>query len=353
MKTFHRSIKHAVQAFSMAAILISCQKKVGSDKESITGPGVSSEANSVIKSHTITFKSDYPVKPGQVPPFAFTKTSYPDARIRSISMLSRAYPIYPGFPPHAVELTGNFTYSANNEYDKAWDPHLAILKGTSQVWEYYKTATGTGARRSVSKRDIFWRVKFNVYNRVVSIAEGPPPPPNEEWRNWVIMGFDYDENNPEILTHFYTNHASATSDGNKVTHYFPTTDQYGNILSFVVTKPDGMPTENPWYPAIKYDQPPSYYRATYDYSILRGSRNYSFIPSQNLISQEYSLMEVMQWLPQPTHQRKGVGGTFSINGKTVTQDQVYKNFQFDSNGNQVSVTYGDNVLQRTTWHVQP
>lgn len=124
--------------------------------------------------------------------------------------------------------------------DKALAPHMAVFQGTSEVWEYYKAASGAGARRSISKRTIFWRIKLTAQGYVRKIA-------------------------------------------------------------------------------------PSCYRATYDYKIPRGTRNYSFIPSQNLISQEYSLMEVMQWLPPPTHQRKGVGGTFTVNGKTIHQNQVYKN----------------------------
>ncbi len=124
--------------------------------------------------------------------------------------------------------------------------------------------------------------------------------------------------------------------GNSSILYSPIPDQFGNITSFEVSR-----------------NPEHYFHIEYDYSAVRGTKNFSFIPSQNLISQEYSLLEVMQWLPQNTHQRKSAGGAFLVNGVYVNQEQVYKNYQFDTNGNQTSLTYGDNILQKTTWHVQP
>lgn len=90
---------------------------------------------------------------------------------------------------------------------------------------------------------------------------------------------------------------------------------------------------------------------TYDYTVPATNKRYNYIPSQNLISQPFSLLEVMQWLPPSTHQRKGVTGTFYPynNSYKVAQSQTYKNHKFDSKGNLLSYTYADNAPQKTTW----
>jgi len=298
----------------------SCQKDLSPKDEVITAV-VASDANSPLKSHSLTFSSNYPVNPGEVPPFSFTKIQYPDARVKSIRMLSRKNPIYPGFAKEAVELIGNFTYAANTGSDKDFAPHLAFLKGTSEVWEYYKTSTGAAARKSISKKNV--DLKFYLLSTGYCTLI----------QDWALPG------HPSILFIGYTAPQNQSIYVVEVgpTILFTNRDQYGNILSF----------------QLSYNQSHSYFRINYDYSKPRGTKNFNFIPSQNLISQEFSLLEVMQWLPQSTHQRKSAGGIFEINGNWFSQDQVYKNYQFDANGNLFSLTYGDNILQKTTWHVQP
>ncbi|HTE31570.1 MAG TPA: hypothetical protein VK666_14410 [Chryseolinea sp.] len=308
----------------LAIVLLSgCQKDL-SVKEEVNVAVVASEANSPLNCHTLSFTSDYPVQPGEVPPFSFTKTQYPDARIRTIKMLSRKNPIHPAFKKEAVELTGTFTYEANQNFEEAQqDPHVAYFTGISEVWEYYKTSSGAGARRSVLRKGVNYRFTLNpagYCTRVIDINAAPLP-------NYLL----------ELTYHPTTRRIEQIIDhttGSSIL-YSPIPDQYGNITSFETSR-----------------NPEHYFRIEYDYGAPRGTKNFSFIPSQNLISQEYSLLEVMQWLPQNTHQRKSAGGSFLVNGVYVNQDQVYKNYMFDAQGNQISLTYGDNVLQKTTWHCQ-
>jgi hypothetical protein len=290
---------------------------------------VASDANSPLKSHTVTFTSDYPVKPGEVPPFSFTKTQYPDARIRTIRMLSRKNPIHPGFKKEAVELIGTFTYAPNTDPDDSTAyPHLAFLKGTSEVWEYYKNSSGAGERRSIQKS--------NVDLRIALTAEGWCGTVRDLILDREDLRITYKDGPPKTFDVIYLGHRfGAGIEETKV--LYASTDLYGNLFSF-------------YFPDTGMD---SYFNIKYDYSIPRNSKNYSFIPSQNLISQDFSLMEVMQWLPQPAHQRKSANGMFLAIDHWVIQEQVYKNYQFDTNGNQTSLTYGDNILQKTTWHVQP
>jgi len=322
----HAFLSQLTLALLMAFLLMACQKEIAV-KDLTKNVTVSNEANSPLQSHSISFTSDYPVKPGEVPPFSFTKTLYPDARVRTIRMLSRKNPIHPAFRKEAVELIGTFTYSANTGPDKAYYPHLANLKGTSEVWEYYRTPSGQGARRSILKKPVDLYFQLTRAGYCGTIVDGNYPA--------LILFIGYAPDNHTI---YEIDLKSYDQDSLGITRtIWPIIDEYNNILRF----------------EFPYNTVDSYYRIEYDYSVLTGVKNYNYIPSQNLISQEYSLLEVMQWLPQSYHQRKSAGGSFKVNGQWVTQDQVYKNFQFDSNGNLRSLTYGDNVLQKTTWHVQP
>lgn len=322
-------MKHAFLGLCIALSLISCRKTITPEK-SETAAVVASDANSPLKSHSITFKSDYPVKPGEVPPFTFTKTQYPDSRIKTIYMLSRKNPIHPAFKKEAVELIGTFTYGSNPGNAEA--PNIAYLKGTSEVFEYYKNPNGTGAKKSVSKKNVNYKINLSSEGYCVDVVDLNVP-----YEDNLLLSVLYLPNRTidKIITY-----APNIIQGNGIeAFYYGIQDQYGNLTSF-------------WNP---YDEPntKSYFRVTYDYTKPRGTKNLSYTPSQNLISQEYSLCEVMQWLPQTSHLRKTGGGTFFVNKVAVNQDQVYKNYMFDANGNETSVTYADNVLQKTTWHVQP
>ena len=323
-------MKQLCFAISLALLLSSCQKHLSSKGEVITTV-IASDANSPLKSHSLTFTSDHHVEPGEVPPFSFTKTQYSDARVRTIKMLSRKNPIYPGFAKEAVELIGTFTYGPNTIPGTSWMyPHLAFLKGTSEVWEYYKNPDGTGARRSVSKKNIHYRFELSEYGYCGNIWDIEGQDPYGFYREVLMIYYGEDGRIDAIAP--YDKYGSAQF------LYHPILDSFNNITSFR---------------GINGVEPPSYFRISYNYNKPRASRNFSFIPSQNLITQEFSLLEVMQWLPQSTHERISAGGTFTLNGRMINQNQVYQNYRFDANGNQTSITYGDNILQKTTWHVQP
>ena len=241
-------------------------------------------------------------------------------------MLSRMYQNYADYKKQGVELIGTFTYG----------PKLAYLKGTSQVWEYYKTSAGAAARRSISKKNVDLKFLINPQGYCDTIIDLVQPR-EQPWLEPDVLVINKNGLNQEQIKSTYR---FVENGGMYIYEDFkyPNYDQFGNIISF---KRDG-PYETS-----------SYFTAEYDYDIPRESKNYSFIPSQNLISQEYSLLEVMQWRPQPTHQRKSVAGVFWYhNINWVEQKQSYKNYRFDNKGNQISVTYSDNILQKTSWSCQ-
>jgi len=330
-------MKHLCFALSLVLLLSSCQKDLASKDEVITAV-VASDANSPLKSHSLTFTSNYAVNPGEVPPFSFTKIQYPDARVKSIRMLSRKNPIYPGFAKEAVELIGNFTYAAKTKVEGPWNSvHLAYLKGTKEVWEYYKLPNGAGARRSVSKTNVDLKFYLNAagYCLQVTALNGEESYPYS--KEYALVNLYYLDKEPVGYPYMAS---LLVRDGQREAFrsYDAVLDASSDVLTFTPILNRKLSTVT----------------ISYDYNIPRGSKNYSFIPTQNLLSQEYSLLEVMQWLPQPTHQRKTGAGTFYLpNGTKIVQGQVYQNYKFDANGNQTSLTYGDNVLQKTTWHVQP
>jgi hypothetical protein len=239
-------------------------------------------------------------------------------------MLARAVPVYATYKPQACEIIGTFTYATNT----------AFFKGTKEIWEYSKTSTGAATKRSVSKKNVSW--KF-----AISPTTGFCTGVDDVLLGSQLMELDYDYNNPKMLTNIYLPEHPDRGPGGAILYYV-TNDQYGNILSF-------------YFPYNRWISYPSY---TYDYTKPRGTKNLSYVPSQNLICQEYSLLEVMQWLPQSTHLRKTTSGTFFPyatstypfnKGTKIVQSQTYSNQLFDAKGNITSYTYSDNVQQKTTW----
>lgn len=307
-----------------AILLFAACRKDESATQAVTVNSVNSDVLLPLPCHAVAFASDYPVVPGEVPPFRFSKTQYADGRIRSISMSSRRFPNYPTFPKQAVELSGNLSYATNTGF----------FKGTREVWEYY-LANGVGARRLISKRDLSYRFDFTpegFCNKVSGPDEGGS----------VVLSVNYDADSHQISFIGVSENADLSAGA---AFFYPSFDQYGNVLRY-----DQVYSR--WGSILSY---------TYDYSKPRGSKNYNYIPSQNWISSEFNLLEVMQWVPQAMHQRKGVSVTFYPyetstypfnTGKGVTQSQTYSNFKFDARGNQTYLTYGDNVAQRTTWVCQ-
>lgn len=318
-------MKLVLQAVIAIFVFSACQKDLSVKDGAITGEVIGSDALSPLPCHSTSFVTNYAVKPGEVPPFRFTKTLYSDSRVKSINMLSRANPIHSAYKKQAYELIGTFSYS----YRKA------KFVGTEELWEYYKTSTGAGARKSVSKKKWEYEFEFeeNGYCFVVYGVDGP-----NMWNYHELLYIMYNRENPAAIDFVkVTENPYVTPDK----YYAGINDSYGNLLSFEGSEHWGGPES-------RFYSRPSF---TYDYTIPATNKRYNYVPTQNLISRHYSLLEVMQWLPPSKHQRKTAAGIFYPynNGYKVVQSQVYKNQKFDSKGNLLSYTYADNVLQKTTW----
>ena len=314
--------KCLLTALSALLIFSSCQKL--DKEESKSGDVVSSNALAPLPCHSTSFVTNYPTNAGSIPPFKFTKTLYADTRVKTINMLSRNVPVYAAYKPQACEIIGTFTYATNTAY----------FKGTKEIWEYYKTSTGAPAKKSISKKTVSWKFGINPNTGFCEYIF-------DELYRGEIVAISYDYTNPKMLTNIYLpEHPDRGPSGAIL--YYATNDKYGNVTTY-------------YFPYNRWVSYPSY---TYDYNIPRGSKNYSYVPSQNLICQEFSLLEVMQWLPQSTHQRKTTSGTFYPyptstypfnTGTKIVQSQTYYNQLFDAKGNMTSYTYADRVIQKTTW----
>lgn len=306
-------------------LFVSCQR-AGDLKHSINGEIVSSQALSPLPCHSTSFVTDYKTLPGQVPPFMFNKTLYSDTRVKSVHVLSRANPIYKGYKPQAYEIIGKFSYSTN----------AAILTGTMQLWEYFKTSTGAAGKKSISKKTISWTFFFNENGYCKAIRDNFNPEPYEAQLN---INYDYETN-----TKIQWIQNADNGDMEVIT------DEFGNPLTYVPSWYSIC-----WAPRVNYK---------YNYDKPTTGKRYSYIPTQNWFGQRYSIAELMQWIPQSTHERISVaaefyphpvscpdccGGGVYNPGPKVLQTRYYKNHKFDFKGNLISYTYEDNVLQKTTW----
>lgn len=312
-------MKVALCIGGLALLFASCQKNL-SNKEASLSATVSSDALLPLPCHSTSFVSEHPIVVGMVPPFTYTKTLYSDTRVKTIYMVTRKNPISQYFNRESIELSGQFSYGPNRAY----------LKGTKKTWLYYNFGNGI-MKQLTSTKNVnlkFYFTPEGICERITDLDKLKTDDEGAEfilfhigWENNKIVGFYV---TPDPAFPFVTN------------FYYPIYDQYGNVLTY-----DTHP--NPGVANLTY---------TYDYTKPRGTKNYSYIPSQNWFSQEYSLLEVMQWLPQSNHQRKSVAATFwpPNSNQPIVQSQVYKNYQFDAKGNMISVTYADNIPQRTTWY---
>jgi hypothetical protein len=306
-----------------------CQKKIDvpEDRQSINGDYIESN-NGVflLPCHSTTFTTSYPIQAGKVPPFRFNKTHYTSGRVKTINMLSRANPIHPAFKPQAWEVIGTFTYNLKGQ---------AYFTGTKQLWEYYKTSTGAAARRSVVKKNVSLVFYFHT-------DDNPEHEGALYFRGYVQKVYNAIEKQDALYLYAF--------GGIKV---LPGSDepeaQYNSGPS---TVEDGLFTIRSYKPAnYQTTKLLTFKTGPYDGS----GKKYSYQPTQNWISIEYTLCEVMQWLVPgfltPDRQRSCVSVEFYPYGNAtkVVQSQVYKNHKYDSKGNLLSYTYADNVLQKTTW----
>lgn len=318
----------------MATVMFSCQKKIDAlaAADSINGEVV--ESNNAVypfPCHSISFSTNYPVQPGKVPPFRFLKTQYASGRIRTINMLSRANPNHSAFKPQAWEVIGTFTYWSNK----------AQFKGTKQLWEYYKTSTGSAAKKSIIKKNVdltfqfwydnpgYWGCCPNGYvSDVINNLERSTALTLGTWGTFqpnitVGKGSDELENyflvqgNGTTTMRIFSSKVGSTPD-----------DETPSLLPYNARK------------SISFNLVESY-----------DNKIRTYQPTQNWISLEYTLCEAMGWVWFENGERKSVAVEFYPYGTSykVVQSQVYKSHKYDSKGYMLSYTYGDNVLQKTNW----
>lgn len=310
--------------------LFSCNKNIEKPQESINGEAV--ESNNGIYAepcHATAFTTNYATVPGKVPPFRFTKTQYPSGRIRTINMLSRANPIHSAFKPQAWEVIGTFTYNLKDE---------AYFVGTKQLWEYYKTTTGSAARKSIVKKNMNLRFRFNTEDDYASPVG-----------SCVVVFNELDKTDPALMLNPWEGRLTVGKSSDEPNLTFATPyweDMYDNKMVLQSqTDNNESPTDYRLKKRITFTYLTTLTQATY--------RKHSYQPTQNWISMEFTLVEVMGWLPpsfRPSARRSTVAVEFYTSPTAkVVQSQVYKNQQYDAGGKLLSYTYADNILQKTTW----
>ena len=305
---------------SVAVLFTACQKDLSVKEDAVNGETVSNDALYPLPCHSTSFVTAYPIKPGEVPPFRFTKTLYADTRVKTINMLSRVNSKHWMLKQQAYELNGRFTYSIN----------MAHFTGTRETWEYYTTPSGTAGQRSVGKIPVSYTFQFDSGGHCVWVKT------NGETS--LTIEYDY-SGTPKAIKGI-----EVYANGGIYRSYTAIRDSFGNVLTYRSSVPDD-----------KYSSTVIY---SYDYKQPAIGKTFNYVPSQNLISQEFSILEAMQWVPSvATHVRKTVSGVFFPQSTPgwpsnykIIQTQTYKNHQFDSKGNLLSYTYADNVLQKTTWY---
>lgn len=306
---------------------LGCQKKidVAAEADVLNGDVVESNNGIYVEPcHSTTFVTNYPIQAGKVPPFKFTKTHYASGRVKTINMLSRAHPIHSVYKPQAWEVIGAFTYNLKNE---------AYFVGTKQLWEYYKTPTGAAAKRSIVKKNMKLRFAFLAERNYAAGAGSCNIVYNELANNDIVLW---------ISPLYAECVVGESSDEPAMTWYSSNEDNFG--LQNFQTNVD--------------PRSPDYYKLKKKINIVyegtSSTKRMSYQPTQNWISLEFSLLEVMGWLPTnlfPNGIRRSVAVEFYpyANSTRVVQSQLYRNHKYDAKGNLISYTYADNVLQKTTW----
>jgi hypothetical protein len=305
----------------IALLVTACRKNNLSENDAVTAKTVASDALLPMPCHSTSFVTDYPIKPGEVPPFRFTKTLYSDTRVKTINMLSRVNSKHWMLQQQAYELNGTFTYSIN----------MAHFTGTRETWEYYQTESGAAGKKLVARIPISYSFRFDSGGHCVWVGTNG--------QTSLEISYDY-YSTPKAIQGI----AVYATKGDTYKLYEAVRDSLGNVLTYRLPFPDDKYSSNVIY--------------SYDYKQPANGKTFNYTPSQNLISQEFSILEAMQWVPSgATHVRKTVSGVFfpqailgTPSNYRIVQTQTYKNHKFDSKGNLVSYTYADNVLQKTTWY---
>jgi hypothetical protein len=237
-------------------------------------------------------------------------------------MLSRANPIHSAFKPQAWEVIGTFTY---NLVDQAY------FKGTKQLWEYYKTSTGASARRSIVKKNVSLNFYFHP-------KDDDPESTGHYFQGDVKRVYNNIEKKDALVIWAFGG-IEVLPGSDETEAYFNSGSQQDD--SFVIES-----LNSPNYSSRK--------KLTFKPNLAGWDKNPSYQPTQNWVSLEYSLCEVMQWLngfQTLLGERTSVAVEFYPYNTSykVVQSQVYKSHKYDAKNNLLSYTYGDNVLQKTTW----
>lgn len=294
--------------------LSGCKKDIADLRSSIDSEVVSSDALLPLKYHAVSFVTNYPVVKGKVPPFTFIKTQYADRRIKTLYMVSRY--------DANISTSTNQYYVSN--YTFTYSTNAARAKGTRKL---YKATKGALIRTFYDDLSF----TFNSARICTKItAVGKPEP------LYTLLS--------DLSSVFVFNTSSYGFVGYK--------DAKGNVKYF----------EGAWLSGFANS-------VSYTYDLLtlpKGMLLYQ--PTQYALDHWFSLLEVMQWAPgRPRNPRKSVSVSivkkihmdnqgnviYGPDGnpiiERVYQSQKYLNHKYDVNGNLISYSYGDGVLQKTIW----
>lgn len=327
-------------------MLTSCQKTLEVPAKSIAGEVVSNDNGVWVEPcHSTAFSTNYSTLPGKVPPFRFTKTHYTSGRVRTINMLSRANPNHSAFKQQAWEVIGTFTYNGVNE---------AYLVGTKQLWEYYKTSSGAAARKSIIKKNINLTFKFfydysgDDYAQAIGSCKQVL---NKLENNAIAFSTVTRIGCCGYPTYIYIGPGSDEPENNfQAVRGFPLPQGTAMISSM----DDLENLEGGGEDGYEFVPPADYRlrkRIRFTTTTNPNAKSFSYQPTQNWISLEYTILEAMNWTSFKLGQRATVSVEFYPNNTSykVVQSQKYLNHKYDSKGNLLSYTYADNVLQKTTW----
>ncbi len=311
-------MKLVLSVLSLVLVLAGCQKDLSNKQDVPASSTVSSDVLLPLPFHSVSFATDYPAN--SVQPFSFTKTLYSDTRVYKLQMNVRGNVNSPYFGSTAI---------INYDYQFAYSTNKATF--TRKAKRSYEAAFPQANK---------YECTFNNDGYCTEIRYVGPPP------SWQDDSFD-----PVRLT--------LTYSGKKLTkiwsHFTDGPDEYSTSVGTWNVVYDANGNVSTIKPEIG-TLPQSSVSYTYN---LNKKGNYCYMPTQYLISQWFSLLEVMQWVPMQVNERKSVslkvdfidwsGGTEHSVNRTIVQGQRYYNHKYDANGNLIYYTYGDNVAQKIAW----
>jgi len=303
----------------LTTLLISCKKSAVEETQLNESNGATISNLAPLKYHAVSFTTNYKTLPGMVPPFSFTKTLYPDSRVATLKMLSRSIPNHPSNKQRAYDWNVNFTYSTK----------ASKMTGIRKLLEYsIDPIKKTGVVTEIKTETLVYDFAFNNNGFCASISTK-----GNMFLN-TLLGDESVDTTIQMIQLYGPGYYSEISPNTETIFYY-FENQNATPPAFSTWTPYNGPTENQL--GITYQ--PKY-----------NGKTLLYLPTQYTLSQEYSLLEVMQWLPIPKIERKAISLEFWTPARQkVTQRQSYYNHVYDKNGCLISYTYGDNVQQKITW----